>query len=322
MSRRRQIEERLGAFGDIRDILGAMKNLALMEVHKLARLQATQREWTESLEAVAADVLHFYPEVRAAPGPTVYVALGSERAFCGDFNERVAETLCARRAASARSEGPIIAVGRRLWPLLENLTPAPMWVEGASVAEETEAALARVVRALDERRRAGERAPWRSLSIVHHDPRSDVPLVAELAPFRHGLAPTRQFAYPALANEPPAALVAGVAEEYLFAALSAVLCESLAAENTRRLHHMDNALRRLDERVLELDLKRGTLRREEITEEIEGILLSVDVVVNPIRHLKNSRPHAHPRPPAMATGTRSGPSEGKSPVPGDRRRST
>ena len=278
VSRRRPIKERLHALGDIRDILGAMKNLALMEVHKLARLQATQRGWTESLGAAAADLMHFYPEVRVASEPTVYVALGSERAFCGDFNERVAETLRARMAASVRSDGPIIAVGRRLWPLVANLTPDPVCVEGASVAEEIGAALARLVSALDGRRAAGQGVPSRSLSVVHHDPRSDAPAVAELAPFRRDLEPTQRFAYPALANESPAALVTGLAAEYLYAVLSTILCESLAAENDRRLRHMDDALRRLDEHIEALALKGSALRREEITEEIEVILLSADLV--------------------------------------------
>jgi F-type H+-transporting ATPase subunit gamma len=73
-------------------------------------------------------------------------------------------------------------------------------------------------------------------------------------------------------------VVTGLAEEYLYAALSAILCESLAAENDRRLRHMDDALRRLDEHIDALALKGSALRREEITEEIEVILLSADLL--------------------------------------------
>lgn len=283
MSRRREMEERLGALVDIRDILGAMKNLALMELHKLARLRATQREWTGWLEAAAADATSFHPEVFEVPARTLYVALGSERGFCGDFNERIAEALRSRAATPGAADGPVIAMGRRLWPLLETMTPAPVQVEGASVVEEIEAALGRLVWALDEYRGRDRRFSRCSISIVHHDSRCSTATIAELAPFRRGLVPLRRFGYAAQANEPPAALIEGVAEEYLFAALSTILCESLTAENNRRHQHMGDALHRLDERVAELDLKRSGLRREEITEEIEVILLGADVLEGAIR---------------------------------------
>ena len=51
---------------------------------------------------------------------------------------------------------------------------------------------------------------------------------------------------------------------------------SLMAENTRRLQHMDNAVRRIEQESEELLLKRNMLRQEEITEEIEVIMLSAE----------------------------------------------
>ena len=51
---------------------------------------------------------------------------------------------------------------------------------------------------------------------------------------------------------------------------------SLAAENHRRVEHMEGAVTRLDERVLALKRRANALRQEEITEEIEVILLSAD----------------------------------------------
>jgi len=283
MSLRRQIEDRVRSLGDIREIFAAMKNLALMELQKLARLQTTQREWTGWLDAAVSDLTSFYPEVWASPQQTVYVALGSERGFCRDFNERVAAALRARMVASDAAPGSIVAVGRRLWPLVEHMTPAPVRVEGASVAEEIETVLARLVRSLDERNATHSRSSRCSISIVHHDLRCDGATVVELAPFRRGRAPVKRFAHAALVNESPDALLMGVAEEYLFAVLSAILCESLAAESDLRLRHMDDALRRLDERVAALDLKRKGLRREEITEEIEVILLSAGSVGDRVR---------------------------------------
>ena len=47
-------------------------------------------------------------------------------------------------------------------------------------------------------------------------------------------------------------------------------------ENRYRLEHMDNAIRQLDKRVNRLQLQYNTMRQEEITEEIEVIMLSVE----------------------------------------------
>lgn len=96
--------------------------------------------------------------------------------------------------------------------------------------------------------------------------------VTELAPFSARPVARRHAAAPVL-NVAPRALLPELVEQYLFAALSAILSGSLLAENTRRLQHMDNALQRLEQRRLELSLRRNFLRQQEITEEIEVIML-------------------------------------------------
>jgi F-type H+-transporting ATPase subunit gamma len=69
-----------------------------------------------------------------------------------------------------------------------------------------------------------------------------------------------------------------LAEQYLFAALHALLYSSLMAENQRRIQHMDSAVRRLERTSAELWQRRNILRQEEITEEIEVIMLSVEAL--------------------------------------------
>ncbi len=48
------------------------------------------------------------------------------------------------------------------------------------------------------------------------------------------------------------------------------------AENQRRIQHLEGAIQRLEEKNENLARKSRTLRQEEITEEIEVILLSVE----------------------------------------------
>lgn len=61
---------------------------------------------------------------------------------------------------------------------------------------------------------------------------------------------------------------------YLFAALHEMFFRSLMAENQQRQRHLDNAARRLDQKIADLNLKRNVARQEEIIEEIETLTLS------------------------------------------------
>ncbi|MDD2677715.1 MAG: F0F1 ATP synthase subunit gamma, partial [Methylacidiphilaceae bacterium] len=67
-------------------------------------------------------------------------------------------------------------------------------------------------------------------------------------------------------------------ETYLLAGLHEAIYSSLAAENRKRMEHMQNALDRLDKRIAELTGAANRLRQEEITEEIEVILLSAEAL--------------------------------------------
>src|SRR5262245_14262079 len=93
MSRRRELDDRFNALRDINGILRAMRNLALMEQQKLTRFLATQRRVVNSIEAAAGDFFTCYPEAaqRLGKGTSLWLVLGSERGFCGDYNERLWE---------------------------------------------------------------------------------------------------------------------------------------------------------------------------------------------------------------------------------------
>ncbi len=56
--------------------------------------------------------------------------------------------------------------------------------------------------------------------------------------------------------------------------LQELLYRSLMAENQRRMQHMDSAIRLIDRTAKDLWRRRNILRQEEITEEIEVIMLS------------------------------------------------
>jgi F-type H+-transporting ATPase subunit gamma len=98
--------------------------------------------------------------------------------------------------------------------------------------------------------------------------------ISVLDPFREGIGGTARFAYPPRLYLEPAAFANGLAEQYLFARLHELLYSSLMVENEIRIQHMDSAVQRLEKKSAELVRRRNNLRQEEITEEIEVIMLS------------------------------------------------
>jgi F-type H+-transporting ATPase subunit gamma len=121
------------------------------------------------------------------------------------------------------------------------------------------------------------RAPLR-LTVFHHDAAEETIKVSDLGPFQKPEAKTIRFAHAPLVYLQPQTFFAGLADQYLFAVLHELLYSSLMAENQRRMQHMDAAVQRLERRSTELLQKRNLLRQEEITEEIEVIMLSVEAL--------------------------------------------
>lgn len=92
--------------------------------------------------------------------------------------------------------------------------------------------------------------------------------------------PGRQvrMSYPPLLNLDPLVFATDLIDQHLFSLLHEVFYSSLMAENLRRFRHMDQAVQRLEKDMVELVLKRNSLRQEEITEEIEVIMLSAEAL--------------------------------------------
>jgi F-type H+-transporting ATPase subunit gamma len=88
--------------------------------------------------------------------------------------------------------------------------------------------------------------------------------------------PARAFAYPPLLHSEPRQFLDSLTGHYLFAALHEFLCSSLMAENQQRVRHLEAAVRRITDETARIVRHCNRLRQEEITEEIEIILLSVE----------------------------------------------
>lgn len=275
MSRRAELERRLGRLAEISDIMTAMKTMALIETQKYGRFMIQQQQLVDSIEVAAADFLSFHPDLAGTPQATraedndVLILIGSERGFCGDFNETIASV-----EAIQPGRPRLMAVGRRLAGKLEQHPRLVQWLAGANVAEEVPAVLDALIEAL-HRLSAGS-MPWRRLSVLAHDATGAV-LLQTLLP----LVPVveRPFGFPPGLTIEPERFLSALVEHFLAAKLPALFYGSLMAENRQRLEHMETALNRMENRMSEIARSRNAMRQEEITEQIEIILLSTEAML-------------------------------------------
>jgi F-type H+-transporting ATPase subunit gamma len=272
LSKRRDLERHLHSLREIKDIMNAMKNLALMETHKLTRVLATQRRVLADLEAAAQDFFAFHPELADIGGVANEISLlfGSERGFCGDFNETIVQ-LAETHAPAA----PRIVIGARLSDRLLDDPRIVARVTGPSVLEEVETVLLQLMEQLDAwQATQPEPRPLRP-TLFYHQADVDSAKILALHPSGSKNVTPAVIGYAPRLNMEPTGLLVRFTEHYLFAALCASFYDSLMAENQRRMHHMEYAVQRIEQDSERLVLRRNSLRQEEITEEIEIIMLSL-----------------------------------------------
>lgn len=276
MSQSHNLQVHIGQLEEIRAILNAMKNLAFMEIHKISRYQTLQGKAVASIEDAAMDLLSFYPElaIQGDHSLDICIVVGSERGFCGDFNESLIE------AANGGNYTGIIAVGNRLINrLLEINQPIAAEIAGASIAEEVPSVIKQLIETIntlpETNSATGSNPSDIQLTVIYHA--FETGRIGQrllFPPFLRQQQASVPFKHPPELNLGPGDFYADLIHHYLFAVLHEVFYNSLIAENHNRLQHLDGAINHLDDETVSLRRKLQTFRQEEITEEIEVILLN------------------------------------------------
>ncbi|GMR21223.1 MAG: hypothetical protein BMS9Abin36_1822 [Gammaproteobacteria bacterium] len=273
MTRRRNLEHHRDSLVEIRDIMNSMKTLAYIETRKLARFLDAQHAVVQGIEDVAADFLSFHPESLPEVKETipVYLLIGTERGFCGDFNHALLRHLDSATQAHPSASPMLIAIGRKLHTLLENDTRVASLINGASVVEEVTSLLNQVV---SELTMLQHKHGVLTVYCLYQGGNDGIVMQKLFPPFQQLLHRPPQFPHPPVLNLTPAAFLFELTDQYLFAALHEMLYTSLMAENHHRVVHLEGAVKHLDDESAELVRQCNALRQEEIIEEIEVILLS------------------------------------------------
>jgi len=271
MSLSRELQLHITQLKEIRSILNSMKNLAFIEIHKLLRFKTMQGQAVANIERAALDFLDFYPGPAAdSNAAQLCILLGAERGFCGDFNESLIN------AVAAKAYTGVIAIGSRLCNRQEDIsTEVVATLEGANVAEEVPTIINRLIDTISALH--GKSTATLQLTVVYHDNAANQINQRQLFP-PFNQPSERTFAYdnPPVLNLEPGEFFADLLDHYLFAVLHEIFYISLMAENHSRLQHLEGAVNHLDDETVKLQRKSQIYRQEEITEEIEVILLNAE----------------------------------------------
>lgn len=276
MSKRHDIEAHIRTLGEISEIMGAMNNLAVMEIHKLTRLLSAQQRVVTSMETAAKDFLAFYPDALPLDqgGAPLYLVVGSERGFCGDYNARLLAEFEQHLRTVGDKEPAVIAVGRRLSGRMAGDARLVAVVDGPSVSEEIQGVLIALMQRIQELRRGQHDDRSLVITAVYRTARTDSITIQPLRPFEAVPRVETSGAMAPLLTLSPRAFVAELVDLYLFALLHEIFYSALMAESRARLAHLELALQRLERNQTDLRRRRNVLRQEEITEEIEVLMLS------------------------------------------------
>ena len=258
MSQRAENNFRLELYGELNDIVSAMKNLAQVELHRVAKAESLQQAaFSTTLQAMAA-LASGYPDIfEPTSGRNLLILLGSERGFCGGFNEQVARHFAAAEVDADR----VLVVGSRLAVKLDDSVPVQLFTAPSTVDE----VLPCVQQILDLMAR--QTLPARVNLLVHG--RAGIEQVALLP--RPALPQNPSPRIPVL-TLPSAVLREELQWQCLYQGLMLYLLGSLKTENRMRLQQMEGAREHLEALTRALRLRINALRQQEIVEEIEVIL--------------------------------------------------
>jgi F-type H+-transporting ATPase subunit gamma len=261
------VRARIAATRQLETVFTAMRGLAAARSREAQKSLDGVRAYARALGEAIGAALALAPEERAARRPrtrNIVLAFCAEQGFAGAFSERVLAAVGRatpgatlfivgeRGAASALELGLAVA-----WS-----APMPAHVEDAPLLAE------RVADALYERLSA-DAATRVTLAHSAHTPAGGIEVVLRpLIPLDLARFPAPSPLRPPLVNLPPAALVANLAQEYIFAELCEAAALSFAAENEARMQAMTSARSNVRKTLDELTRRHRRLRQEQITEEI------------------------------------------------------
>jgi len=267
-----EVAAHLGTTRELGVVVSAMRSIAAARSLEARQRLGGVRAYAATLGTAIGEALALLPEPQRpagtgdGAGQRLVLALCAEQGFAGGYNERVLEV--AAHELGGASAG-LLLVGERgeMTAAQRGLPPewtAPMMVH----LDEVQALAGGIAEALYARLDGGRLT---RVTVVHMLPgeagRQEV-VARPLLPFDYSRFPVAQRSQPPLVSLAPARLIAGLAEEYVYAELCEALVLAFAAENEARMQAMVAAQGNIEQRRGELQAEYRRVRQDEITDEI------------------------------------------------------
>lgn len=153
MTKRTKLKEHLHTLEEIGHIMTAMRNLSLIETGKITQCLALQDQVIKTIHEVSHDFLSFYsmPPMNQQENPLlVSILIGSERGFCGSFNDNVFHQLDAHKEHHSELEPALILVGHKLALKMPNDSRVMATIDGPNAIEEIPAVISNVLHTLEK----------------------------------------------------------------------------------------------------------------------------------------------------------------------------
>ena len=281
MSNTQQISQKMALLKDIGMIMSSLKTIAMLETQEAKATVSSQSEGLAVMSQALSQFLATHPDYAPPEGgdPTLLVVLGSERGFCGDFNGQLADTIESLKLQGKLNQCMLVSVGYRLTNKLEQTHEIQASLAGVGIYGEIETRLSELTKIISELS-AGQASP--RIALLYHSGLHKricfEPLLTGLSqPLGNHNNPnssaTISYQRPLL-NLRPQDFFAQALNEYILTRLNHVLTLAFFAENQIRVQHLESALDQIDEQSDALGKQLNHLRQEQITEELETILLN------------------------------------------------
>lgn len=288
MRKRSELKKYIKSMEEIKNIIAAMKNLSLIELSKINKFIDNQNNVVATIKDALVDFMAFNSDLSASylkEQVEAYILIGSERGFCGDFNERIIKyALKIREDKKTSEKQPLfICVGRKLITKFADTAYEFESVDGPNAAEEIQATIYRLVRLLAgiHQKTAGNLHSANWVIIANDEIQNAIQTIA-IKPFAALLQNEKNpsYTFPPLLNLTYENFIADALDQYLYATLHKIFYNSFLMENKQRLMHMEGAIKWLEKNNTQLLLAYNQMRQEEIVEEIEVVLLSAKAIID------------------------------------------
>lgn len=266
-----EVSAHLGTTRELGVVVAAMRSIAAARSREAKQRLNGVRAYATTLGTSIGEALALLPEPQR-PGRTdqeagrhLVLALCAEQGFAGSYSERVLEVAME---ALGDPGAQLMLIGERGEMAAAQRGLEPDWTASMVMhLDEVQVLAGRMADTLYAR--LGDGAT--RVVMVHMLPgesgRQEV-VARSLLPFDYSRFPVVQRSQPPLITLEPMQLIAGLAEEYVFAELCEALVLAFAAENEARMQAMVVAQSHIEQRRDGLEAEYRQVRQDEITDEI------------------------------------------------------